>query len=89
MFSCEFREICKTSFLTEHLRWLLLEIVEGRRSLQKMAYIEKMQNSTEKLLGQNNVHKCYSRVFIAYSEQIFVHWDHSKQRDGYETEIVK
>ena len=26
MFSCEFREICKSTFFIEHLRWLLLRL---------------------------------------------------------------
>ena len=36
VFSCEFWEILRTLFVTEHLRWLLLYVVEGKLQQSKL-----------------------------------------------------
>ena len=49
VFSCEFCEIFKNTFSTEHLRWLLLERLQGEEQFSKN-YLSKKPRSHDKIL---------------------------------------
>ena len=56
VFSCEFCKIFKSSFLIEHLRWLLLNTAINRRYFEK----ELLQNSKDNMLNNSIDVKVYA-----------------------------